>query len=264
MNLTDAVALVTGGSGGLGSKICSLLAVDGVDVAVGYMKGEERADSVRQKVETCGRNACVVRIDQTSAESSKDAVEQVSGKLGSLDILVNNAAIAMGGHDIPLGDLEAFTPEIWDEMMAVNLRGPYLVTRAAAHHLKVSKWGSIGNIGSTLGHGDWYANRPFAPSKAAIVPLTRFLASALAPKVTVNCVSPGLMVETGMGSGGPQRLVDGWCNRAALGVTTSLDDVAGQVVYLCKTTTIAGQVSSWMAASIFTSAHVITGQLANR
>lgn len=155
--------------------------------------------------------------------------------------MVNNAAMAMGGHSIPAGDLEAFTPEIWDEMMAVNLRGPYLVTRAAAPHLRSSEWGRVVNIGSTLGHGAWYADRAFAPSKAAVVPLTRFLAASLAPDVTVNCVSPGLMVETGLGSGGPEHLVEGWRNRAVLNVTTSIDDVAGQVVTLCKSSTISGQ-----------------------
>lgn len=97
------------------------------------------------------------------------------------------------------------------------------------------------NIGSTLGHGAWYADRAFAPSKAAVVPLTRFLAASLAPDVTVNCVSPGLMVETGLGSGGPEHLVEGWRNRAVLNVTTSIDDVAGQVVTLCKNSTISGQ-----------------------
>ncbi|MEM9999926.1 MAG: SDR family oxidoreductase, partial [Pseudomonadota bacterium] len=156
-------------------------------------------------------------------------------------ILVNNAAIAMGGHKIQPGDLEAFTPEIWDEMMAVNVRGPYLLARSAAQHLRASKWGRIVNIGSTLGHGDWYADRAFAPSKAAIVPLTRFLAASLAPDVTVNCVSPGLMAETGLGSGGPKEVYDRWKNRAALGVTTSIEDVAGQVVYFCKASSITGQ-----------------------
>ena len=162
-------------------------------------------------------------------------------ELGGLDIVINNAAIAMGGHAVAPGDLESFTPEIWDEMMAINVRGPFLVTRAAAPHLRASNWGRVVNIGSTIGHGDWYQDRAFTPSKAAIVPLTRFLAASLAPDVTVNCVSPGLMVETGLGSGGSDELVQGWRNRAALGVTTSIDDVAGQVVYLCKTSTITGQ-----------------------
>ena len=71
--------------------------------------------------------------------------------------------------------------------------------------------------------------------------MTRFLAATLAPDVTVNCVSPGLMVETGLGSGGSEKLIQGWRDRADLGVTTSIDDVAGQVVFLCKTSTVTGQ-----------------------
>jgi 3-oxoacyl-[acyl-carrier protein] reductase len=241
MSLSNAVALVTGGSGGLGARICSALAAEGVDVAVGFLHGAERAEAVRDAIEALGRRSITVRLDQTSPDSIDAAIAQVAGQLNGLDILVNNAAMASGGHAIPLGDLEAFTPEIWDEMMTVNLRGPYLVTRAAAPHLRSSNWGKVVNIGSTIGHGEWYADRPFAPSKAAVVPLTRFLASALAPEVAVNCVCPGLMVETGLGSGGPKHLVDGWRKRAALNVTTSVDDVAGQVVYLCKTSTVTGQ-----------------------
>lgn len=241
MDLSNACALVTGGSGGLGSRICSMLAAEGVDVAVGYRSGFARAKAVCDDVKARGRKAIAVHLDLTNSQSIEAAVAQTAEQFGGLDILVNNAAIAMGGHTVPPGDLNAFTPEIWDEMMAVNVRGPFLVTRAAAPHLRASKWGRVVNIGSTLGHGDWYSDRAFAPSKAAVVPLTRFLAASLAPNVTVNCVAPGLMVETGLGSGGPEHLVEGWQNRAALKVTTSADDVASQVVQLCRMSTVTGQ-----------------------
>jgi 3-oxoacyl-[acyl-carrier protein] reductase len=241
MSLSNAVALVTGGSGGLGSRICRLLAGEGVNVAVAYLGGKERAEAVRSEVEAVGQKAMTVRIDLIDPDSIEAGVAHVAADLGGLDLLVNNAAIAMGGHSIAPGDLDAFTPEIWDEMMAINLRGPYLVTRAAAAHLRSSRWGRVVNIGSTLGHGDWYQDRAFAPSKAAVIALTRFLAASLAPDVTVNCVSPGLMVETALGRGGSEDLVQAWRDRAALGTTTSVDDVAGQVVYLCKTSTITGQ-----------------------
>jgi len=241
MNLTSAVALVTGGSGGLGSRISQLLSQNGVNVAVSYLGGKDRAENVCRDIESNGVKAMAVQIDQIDPDSIASGVAEVVDEMGGIDILVNNAAIAMGGHTVAPGDLEAFTPEIWDEMMAINVRGPFLVTRAAANHLRSSAWGRVVNIGSTLGHGDWYQDRAFTPSKAAVIPLTRFLAASLAPDVTVNCVSPGLMVETGLGSGGPEELVQGWRNRAALGVTTSIDDVAGQVVYLCKTSSITGQ-----------------------
>ncbi len=241
MDISGAVALVTGGSGGLGSRICSFLANEGVMVAIGYHRGEERANAVKEDIEVSSGSAITAQLDQMDPASIDKAVSHVVAEMGSLDILVNNAAIAMGGHSIELGDLDAFTPEIWDEMMAVNLRGPYLVARAAAKHLRASNWGRVVNIGSTLGHGDWYQDRQFAPSKAAIIPLTRFLAASLAPDVTVNCVAPGLMVGTELGSGGAQELFDGWRNRSALNCFTSVDDVAGQVVYLCKASSITGQ-----------------------
>jgi 3-oxoacyl-[acyl-carrier protein] reductase len=241
MNLANAVALVTGGSGGLGSRISELLSQNGVNVAVSYLGGKDRAEDVCRDIESNGVRAMAVQINHIDPDSITSGVADVVDEMGGIDILVNNAAIAMGGHTVAPGDLEAFTPEIWDEMMAINVRGPFLVTRAAANHLRSSEWGRVVNIGSTLGHGDWYQDRAFAPSKAAVIPLTRFLAASLAPDVTVNCVSPGLMIETGLGSGGPEELVQSWRDRAALGVTTSIDDVAGQVVYLCKTSSITGQ-----------------------
>ena len=241
MDITNSIALITGGSGGLGSRICSLLSREGSRIAIGYHSGKQRAESVRDKLAESGGESIIVQIDQSNVESIENAVSQVVDELGSLDILVNNAAMASGGHDLPPGDLHAFTPEIWDEMIAVNLRGPYLVARAAADNLRDSNWGRVVNIGSTLGLGDWYMDRAFAPSKAAIVPLTRFLAASLAPDVTVNCVAPGLMIETGLGSGGPEELVQGWRDRSTLGVTTSVEDVARQVVYLCKSHTVTGQ-----------------------
>ena len=241
MELTNSVAFVTGGSGGLGSHICSLLSSEGAKIAIGYKSGEQRAETLRDELAESGRESIIVKIDQSNPNSIANAVSQVVKELGSLDILVNNAAMASGGHNLPPGDLEAFTPEIWDEITSINLKGPYLVARAAAENLRKSKWGRIVNIGSTLGHGDWYMDRAFAPSKAAVVPLTRFLAVSLAPDVTVNCVAPGLMIETGMGSGGSDEFVQYWKGRSNLGVTTSIHDVAMQVVVLCKSDTVTGQ-----------------------
>lgn len=241
MSLSGTVALVTGGSGGLGARICHHLAVAGADIAVGYLSGQARAEAVCAEIHAIGRQAVAFHIDQSDPAAIETGIAQVVAEMGKLDILVNNAGIAMGGHAIAPGDLDAFTPEIWDQMMHVNVRGPYLLTRAAAAHLRASGRGRVVNIGSTVGHGDWYQDRAFAPSKATMVPLTRFLAASLAPDVTVNCVSPGLMVETGLGSGGSEALVQGWRDRAALGCTTAVEDVARQVVSFCTAATVTGQ-----------------------
>ena len=241
MDLSNAVALVTGGSGGLGSRICLALAKSGVNVAVGYASGHDRAIRVSKEVIDQGRRAFPVRVNLNDPASIEAAVAVVVSELGGLDILVNNAGVANAGHAIEPGDLESFTPEIWDELMAINVRGPYLLTRAAAKALRASTLGRVVNVGSTIGVGSFYSDRIFHPSKAAVVPLTRFLASSLAPDVNVNAVLPGLMLETGLGGSGQGPYADVWRDRALCKETTSLDDVANQVVAFCKSSTITGQ-----------------------
>ena len=242
MDIEGATAFVSGASGGLGTVIATTLAEAGADVAVGYRDGRERAEKTAEAVNALGRQAALVRLDQADATSIDAAVEEVSKALGGLDLLINNAGMASGGRSLPEGDLEALTPEIWDEMMAVNVRGPYLLARAAAPLLRRSKWGRIINIGSTIGHGTWGADAAYAPSKAAVAPLTRFLAAALAPDVTVNCVAPGRMDGTQLTSGAPETFANAYKELAMLGVQTSLTDVAAHVVAFCKSETVTGQV----------------------
>ncbi|MFT6557152.1 SDR family NAD(P)-dependent oxidoreductase [Sneathiella sp.] len=242
MELSGACAFITGGSGGLGSVIAVALAKEGVDIAIGYRNGLARAERVKAAAEKTGQKAVLIKIDQSDPDSIEQAILKVSENFAGCDLLVNNAGMAAGGHSLPYGDLAAMTPEIWDEMMTVNVRGPYLVSRAAAPFLRKSKWGRIVNLGSTIGIGPWGAGAPYAPSKGAIGPLTRYLAAALAPEVTVNCVAPGLMEDTMMSSGAPESFVEGWRTRAVLEKTTSLEDVASHVVAFCKSETVTGQV----------------------
>lgn len=242
MSLEDATAFVTGGSGGLGARICIALAREGADVAVGFRNGRERAEAVCADIQASGRRALAVQIDQTDPVAVDEAVAATVADFGGLDLLVNNAGVASGGRSIPAGDLDALTPEFWDELMAANVRGPYLAARAAAPHLRASHWGRIVNLGSTIGHGPWGAAAAYAPSKGAVAPLTRFLAAALSPDVTVNCVAPGLMEGTQMSGGAPESFVGAWRERAVLNATTGLDDVAAHVVAFCKSATTTGQV----------------------
>ena len=241
MEISGSVALVSGGSGGLGAEICRLLASNGSKVVFGYRNGSNRAEAVCASILSQGGVAYAEQVDLTDPASVNACVRKVVGDLGGLDILVNNAGMASGGHYVPNGDLDAFTPEIWTEMLNVNLSGPFYLTRAAAPHLRASDWGRVVNISSTIGHGDWGAAAAYAPSKAAVVPLTRFLSAALAPDVTVNCVSPGLMEGTQMSGGAPDRYVSMWRDRSLLGTTTSISDVAQQVLLFCKSPTITGQ-----------------------
>lgn len=241
MEISGSVALVSGGSGGLGSKICRLLADNGSKVVVGYRNGADRAEAVCERINGQGGTACAVQFDLNDPSSAQACIDGIVSEFGELDILVNNAGMASGGHSMTDGDLDALTPEIWTEMLTVNLSGPFYLTRAAARYLRKSKWGRVVNISSTIGHGDWGASSAYAPSKAAVVPLTRFLSAALAPDITVNCVSPGLMEGTQMSGRAPDAYVAKWRDRSLLGMTTSIDDVARQVLLFCKSPTITGQ-----------------------
>ena len=243
MELAGSVALVSGGSGGLGAEICRQLAGNGASVIVGYRNGAERADAVCQSLLDGGHKSKAIPLDHTDTVSIKDCINAISADFGALDILINNAGMASGGHKLPAGDLEAFTPDIWSQMLEVNMSGPYYLTRAAAPHLRASDWGRVVNLSSTIGHGTWGAAAAYAPSKAAVVPLTRFLAAALAPDVTVNCVSPGLMEGTQMSGSAPEAYIAGWRDRSLLKSTTLIEDVARQVLLFCKSPSVTGQTA---------------------
>lgn len=237
MNLDNCRALVTGGGGGLGRYILELLADEGVDVAVAYNSSLARAEEAAQTVKSAGRNAYCIELDLTDDESIESGVEAAVKQLGGLDILINNAGMAGG---VPF---EEFTVEELDKQFAVNIRGPFLLSRTAAPHLKESGRGRIVNVGSVIGLTSAVSESSIGPvlSKSCVIPLTRYLAAALAPQVLVNCVAPGLMENTLMSSGASEDYVQKWRGMSLLGQTTSHADVAAQVVQFCKSDTITGQ-----------------------
>jgi len=237
MNLNNCRALVTGGGGGLGRYILELLAAEGVDVAVAYNSSPERAEEAAEIVKTAGRKACCVELSLTDDESIKSGVENAVNELGGLDILINNAGVA-GGMSF-----EDFTVEELDKQLAVNIRGPFLLSRIAAPYLKESSKGRIVNVGSVIGLTSAVSDSSIGPvlSKSCVIPLTRYLAAALAPEVLVNCVAPGLMENTLMSSGASEEYVQKWRDMSVLGQTTSQADVAAQIIQFCKSDAITGQ-----------------------
>jgi len=140
VDLAGRVALVTGGSGDLGSAICLALARRKVDVAVAYVEQRERAERVVAGIEGLGCRAVAFQLDQSDAASTDAVVAAVEDRFGRLDVLVNNATWNIG---IPFTDLEALDADIWDRMYATNLRGLYLLARAAARPMRTRKEGRI-------------------------------------------------------------------------------------------------------------------------
>lgn len=237
MDLHDRVALITGASGGLGAVTARMLAEHGVHMAVTHLGHRDEAVELCQQIEAKGRKTFLVHLDQTDPASCSAAVEATVNALGRLDILINNAA---WNDPVPLGDLDSLTPEIWDRAVNTNLRGPLLMTRAAAPHLKRQDQGRVVNISGTPGLVPT-GSIALAVSKAGLIHLTRCLAVALAPSVTVNCIAPGLIEGTRMFARVPPARVAALKDQAALKRTTDPKDVARQVVVFCQSDSVTGQ-----------------------
>lgn len=238
MDLRDRAALVTGATGGLGATIARALASEGANIALTHLGHRDEGVAVCREIEAKGRKAFLVHLDQTDPASCEAAVEKAVGFLGSLDILVNNAAV---NQPVPFQDLDGLTPEIWDRLLNTNLRGPFLLSRAAARYLKQQDQGRIVNVSGFPGLAPLGSSIALAVSKAGLIHLTHCLAVALAPSITVNCVAPGLMEGTRMSSRVRPEAVAALTEKAALKRTTDLDDVARQVVLFCQAESITGQ-----------------------
>ena len=237
MDLHDRVAVITGGSGGLGALTACALAEQGAHVAVTHLGHRDEGLEVCRQVEKKGRKSVLVHLDQVDPASCSAAVEATVRALGRLDILVNNAA---WNDPVPMQDLDSLSPEVWDRALDTNLRGPFLMTRAATPHLKRQDQGRVVNVSGIPGVRPM-GSIALAVSKAGLIHLTRCLAVALAPSITVNCVVPGLMEGTRMFARVPPARVAALKDQAALKRTTNPDDVVRQIVLFCQSDSVTGQ-----------------------
>ena len=183
--LSGKVALVTGGSRGIGAAIATRLAEDGADVALTYKGSQEEAERLVRRIEQMGRKALAIQADSADPAAVKAAVERTVQGLGAIDILVNNAGMALGRK---LGEI---TADDFDRMIAVNVRSCVVATQEAARQM--ASGGRIINIGSINSQYASHAGSSlYVMTKAAIAGLTRSLARELAPRaITVNNVMPG-------------------------------------------------------------------------
>jgi 3-hydroxybutyrate dehydrogenase len=194
------VALVTGGGRGIGRAIALALARDGIDVAV-VGRSQARLDGVAGEIAAAGRRAFAAACDVTSAREVDAAFAAVRGSLGRIDILVNNAGVA---ESAPLKNLDEAH---WDRTIAVNLKGTYLCTRAAADEMVARASGRIINIASIAGRVGFAYTSAYCASKHGVLGFTRAVALELARKgVTVNAICPG-WVDTEMTASSIERIV---------------------------------------------------------
>jgi 3-oxoacyl-[acyl-carrier protein] reductase len=236
--LQGKIALVTGGSRGIGAAIAKRLAADGASVAITYSKGADSAASVVKEIERAGQKAIAIQADAADAAASKAAVEKTFATFGRLDVLVNNAGTAIPKR------FDETTLEELDRVIDINIRGTFVVTQAALK--RMSDGGRIITIGSCVGERDMTPGlTPYAATKGALKMFTQGLSREVGDRgITVNNVQPGpIDTDLNPASGdwaAPQKA------NTALNRYGTVDDVAALVAF------VAGPEASYITGASLT------------
>jgi NAD(P)-dependent dehydrogenase (short-subunit alcohol dehydrogenase family) len=186
--LAGKTALVTGAAKRIGRSIALALAENGANVAITYLSSQTEAEETVRSLVTLDVDAMAVRCDLRDPESIQQTVAAVVEDFDQLDILVNNAGLF---DSVPL---EEISVEQWDGMFATNTRAPFLMAKAAHRHLRSAN-GRIINLGSLGGLHPWSTHGHYCTSKAALHMLSKTMAKAWAPEISVNCIAPGMIVQ---------------------------------------------------------------------
>ncbi|BAT59953.1 cyclic-di-GMP-binding biofilm dispersal mediator protein [Variibacter gotjawalensis] len=223
-DLSGKRALVTGGSRGIGAAIAQSLAKAGAEVAITYAGSADKAEAVVKAIKASGRKGVAIKADSADAAQIERGVKSAVEALGGLDILVNNAGIARAG------EVETISIEDIDALLAVNVRGVVLASRAAIPHL--GKGGRIVSIGSNLAERVPFPGLTiYSMTKSALLSFTRGLARELGPRgITVNMVNPG-STDTDMNPADGEMAAAQLAHNA-LGHFGTPDDIANMVTYL--------------------------------
>jgi 3-oxoacyl-[acyl-carrier protein] reductase len=243
LDLQERVALVTGGSRGIGKAIALALAATGAAVAINYRERVEEAEAVAELIRRNGRRAATFGADVSLGIAVQSMMHDVEAELGPIDILINNAGMAAARG------LEDITEADFDHALAVNLKSAFLCTQAVLPGMRARRWGRIVNvssIGARIGSGG--VSVAYAAAKAGIEGLTRGYALRLAPEgVSVNTVAPGL-IATEMG----QPLIDaGVAARIPMGRPGTVDEIAQAVLLIIGNAFMTGQTIAVNGGALF-------------
>jgi len=237
-DLSGHVALVTGGSRGIGSSICRHLARQGAAVAVNYHQSEQQAHALRKEIEDAGGRAIAVRGDVRVPEDTERMVQETIDGLGRLDVLVNNAGF---NRDTLLLRMSL---DDWDQVMDLNLRAVFLCTKAALRPMMKERWGRVINIGSVSGLAGNAGQANYAAAKSGLIGFTRAVAREMGSRnITANLIMPGLVI-TELTKDIRKEIVEGVKQRLLIDRFGTPEDIAATVVFLASDggSYITGQV----------------------
>ena len=226
MTLDGKVALVTGGSRGIGRAVAIRLADMGALVYINYVSRAGAALETKELIENAGGKAEIIGFDVANSEKVQASIQQIVADAGSIDILVNNAGITRDGLIARMKEAD------WDMVLDTNLKGAFLCSKAAARSMMKKRWGRVVNITSVIGFAGNAGQANYAAAKAGLVGFSKSMAREYAARnITVNCVAPGYVI-TEMTSELPEKVQEKIKAEIPLGVFGTTEDITGAVAYL--------------------------------
>ena len=238
MNLTGKVALVTGASRGIGQAAAIELAKAGADIIVNFIGNEAVAQETVEAIEALGRKAIKIKANVGDADDVQAMVDEAHATFGHIDIHVNNAGITRDGLLIRMKDSD------WDDVLNINLKGVYLVTKAVAKLMVKQRAGRIINMTSVSGVTGNVGQANYAAAKAGVIGFTKTCAKELAARgITVNAIAPGF-IETAMTDVLPEKIKEGIAGTIPFGRMGQPEEIANVVTFLASdfASYITGQV----------------------
>ncbi|MCT4631699.1 MAG: 3-oxoacyl-[acyl-carrier-protein] reductase [Firmicutes bacterium] len=238
MKLTEKVALVTGGSRGIGRSIVLSLAAEGAKVAINYIGDDAEAKEVLEEVKALGSDGMIVHADISKSEDVDAMVKEVVKTMGTIDILINNAGITKDGLVLRMKE------EDFNAVIDINLKGTFLTSKVVGKHMLKKRTGKIVNISSVVGIMGNAGQANYSASKAGVIGLTKSMAKEFASRgVNVNAVAPGF-IETKMTDKLTDEVKESYSKVIPLGKMGSAEDVAKAVTFLSTEDSdyITGQV----------------------
>lgn len=238
MNLSGKVALVTGGSRGIGKAIALELSKFGANIAISYLNNEEKAKEVVKEIKKNNVKAIAIKADISKEDEVIHMVKTIESELGSLDILVNNAGITKDNLIIRMKTKD------WDDVINTNLKGTFLCTKLVVRGMIKRKYGKIINIASIVGITGNIGQGNYSASKAGVIGFTKAMAKELASRgINVNAIAPGF-IETDMTENLKDDIKDSLVKNIPMGRIGKPKDIANIVVFLAseKADYITGQV----------------------